>query len=413
MPVGNGRTLEIIYDEAFVPAYQLQDLLLFNDGRPVQSPQDWRERRQELIEMLEETVYGKVPEVLYSLATEVLEDWSPAFGEAGKRKQVRMTIATAYGSQSVNLLIYAPAQHAKPVPAFLGLNFFGNQTISTDPAIHETKVSLQKKEEDGTVLLEEKVMERGMFSRGWPIELILQAGFAVATACYNEFDPDYDDGFQNGLHAIFAKPEQQRRTDDWGSVAAWAFGLSRLLNVLMQEPVIDAAHIAAVGTSRLAQTALWAGVCDERFCMVFDNESGAGGSALYQRCFGETIEAINLRFPHWYCGNFQRYNANESALPMDTHGIVALAAPRPLYMGTAEEDLWSDPRGSFEAARAASPVWELLGKPGLPNSTFPETDATDFSGSLGFHCRSGGHGVNEFDWQQFIRFFQQHLEHHE
>lgn len=410
VPVGDGTDMEIIFDEALVPAYTLNDLMVMNDGRRISTLEEWRERRKELQTILEETVYGKVPSIPFEISSEILEDWSPAFDGIGKRKQRRLTITTEHGSISANVLIYAPQNIETPVPAFLGLNFFGNQTIAPDPNIIATKTWLLKKSEDGPPSIEEKVMDRGIFTTGWPLKMVLEEGFAIATACYSEFDPDYDDGYKNGLHGIFSSPEYHRNPDDWGAVSAWAFGLSRILDVLVQEPLIDAARITAVGTSRLAQTALWAGVTDERFFMVVDNESGSGGSALNKRCFGENVSAINLRFPHWYCDNFSKYDHNEAALPMDTHGVVALAAPRPIYFGTAVEDLWSDPRGTFEAAKAASIVYEFLGKPGLPMETFPDVSQTDHHGTIGFHRRAGGHGVNEFDWLQFIAFFKSHLQ---
>lgn len=409
VPAGDGTEMEIIFNEDLVPDYTLKDPLIANDGHRVETPEDWRKRRKELQAIFEENIYGKIPDLPYEVSIEILEDWAPAFDGIGKRKQVKLIISTEYGSQSANMLIYAPKNTEQPVPAFLGLNFMGNQTIENDPNIIATKVWLMKRSDTGESTVEEKVMDRGMIDAGWPVKRVIQEGFALATACYGDFDPDYHDNYQNGLHGIFTKPGQERTSDDWGSVCLWGFGLSRMLDVLEEEPEIDASKVAVVGTSRLAQTSLWAGIRDERFFMIIDNESGCGGSALNKRRFGESVYAINLRFPHWYCTNFEKYNDNESELPMDTHGILAMAAPRPLYIGTAVEDSWSDPKGMYLAAKAASPVYEFLGKPGLPMKEFPEVSQTDFSGFIGFHHRTGGHGVNEFDWIQFIEFFKQHL----
>ncbi len=410
VPAGDGSEIEIIFNEDLVPDYKLNDPLLFSNGKPVSNPQDWRKRREELKTIFEENIYGKIPELPYQLTSETIEKWSPALDGLGRRKQIKLTITTDYGSQSAHMLIYAPAAAEIPVPTFLGLNFFGNHTIEPDTHIVATKTWLLKPSQTGEKIVEEKIMDRGMMDAGWPVKMIVKEGFALATACYAEFDPDFDDGYQNGLHGIFSAPGQQRQPEDWGSVSAWGFGLSRMLDILEEEPALDAEKVAVFGTSRLGQTSLWAGVCDERFFMVIDNESGCGGSALNKRRFGESVYAINHRFPHWFCGNFKKFNNNESALPMDTHGILAMAAPRPLYIGSAEEDLWSDPRGMYEAATAASPVYEFLGLPGLPMDRFPEVGETDFSGFIGFHRRTGGHGVNEYDWVQFIQYFKKHLD---
>lgn len=408
LPMDDGTEKEFIFTEELVPEYTLNNPMTMNDGRIVTSKKDWQKRRQELIAIFEEHVFGKTPVIPFDLSTEILEDWSPAFDNTARRKQVKLTITTKYGCHSAEMLIYAPITEA-PVPAFLGLNFGGNQTIEPDPNIIITKSWVRNAPEKGMIDHQAREISRGAADSRWPVKMILKEGFALATLYYGDFDPDYDDDHQNGLHGIFNPSDQIREGNTWGAVGAWAFGLSRALDVLEKEPAIDAKRITSIGHSRLGKTSLWAGAQDERFFAVIDNESGCGGSALNKRAFGENVFAINTRFPHWFCKNYRNYNENEAAIPMDTHGLLALIAPRPLYVASAAEDLWSDPKGMYLAVKAARPVYEFLGEEGLPMETFPQPSQTNFNGQQAYHVRPGEHDLTLFDWAQYVQFIKSHL----
>ena len=163
-----------------------------------------------------------------------------------------------------------------------------------------------------------------------------------------------------------------------------------------------------VGHSRLGKTALWAGAGDERFAMVVSNESGCGGAALERRNFGETVRRITTVFPHWFCPNFAGWAGRAPEMPFDQHVLLAMTAPRPLYVASAAEDLWADPRGEFLAAVAAAPAWELFGKEGLGTADFPAPDAP-VGGSIGYHVRSGAHDLLAWDWERFADFAEKAL----
>ena len=394
-----GQTFVANYDESKMPAYTLPDPLIFNDGQPVKNKDDWKKRRTELLDLFEKEVYGETPAGKVELSAVVIAEKSGLFNGTAIRKEVQLKLKNKAAEVVLHLLIYLP-QSGRKVPLFLGYNFNGNHTVSADPDIAVTQSWVRNNPAQGITANRSNESLRGSDATSWPVSDILARGYGMATLYYGDVDPDFDDGFGNGVHALFPG---KRNSSSWGSIAGWAWGLSRVMDWLQNEKSIDAKKIIVLGHSRLGKAALWAGINDLRFAMVVSNESGCGGAALSKRIYGETVERINSSFPHWFCLNFRKYNNKEENLTVDQHELLALIAPRPLYVCSAEEDRWSDPKGEFLSCVGASPVYRLLGKQGFPTLEFPGLEQP-VTGTIGYHIRPGKHDIKPYDWKCFMDF---------
>jgi hypothetical protein len=303
--------------------------------------------------------------------------------------------------------MYIPNQRSGPAPTFIGLNFRGNHTIHPDPSITLNSGWVPR----GEGIVENRATEqsRGAWADRWPVEMIIARGFAVATIYCGDIDPDTHDEFKNGVHGLY--PELQKRGDNFATIGAWAWGLSRAMDYFEHNDDIDHTRVAVIGHSRLGKTSLWAGATDPRFAMVVSNCSGCGGAALSRRRFGETVKSINSRFPHWFCKNHKMYNDNEGAMPVDHHQLIALIAPRLVYVASASDDLWADPRGEFLSAKRGSGVYDLLGRKGLPSdANWPSHGKHIHTDGVGYHLREGEHTVTEFDWKHYLDFASKRMQ---
>lgn len=398
-------------DEAHVGSLPLPDPLLCTDGTKISNKEQWlAKRRPELLKLFETEVYGRTPKgKLPPQRAKVLLENTQALDGKATQRLVRLFFTEA-PAPYVDVLLYLPntASKASPAGVFVGLNFGGNQAVTNDPAIPIPPGWFRNGKDGAYVNNKATEKSRGNESSRWPFAEVIARGYGVATAYYGDLDPDFDDGFQNGVQPLFYQQGQTApATDEWGSIGAWAWGLSRMADYLLTLPEVDGGKLAVLGHSRLGKTSLWAGAQDERFSIVISNNSGAGGAALSKRHFGETVNKLNTNFPHWFNGNFKKYSLNEAALPVDQHELIALIAPRPVYVASATEDLWADPKGEFLGAKLAEPVYALFGKKGLGVSEPPAPDVS-VGDCLGYHNRTGKHDITLFDWQKYLDFADKH-----
>ena len=392
------------YDETKIPAYTLPDPLVFNNGAKVLNKRDWDKRSTEIFKIFENEVYGISPVWKGEVIPAELSSNLNALNGAAIRKEIKLTLKNGSKELSMVMLLYLP-KSPDPVPVFLGLNFDGNHSVTDEVDISITNSWIRNNPANGVTDNRASEAGRGKDVSSWQLKEIISRGYGLATIFYGDIDPDFDDGFKNGVHGLY---DQQADSTSWGTIAAWAWGLSRAMDYLITLSSIDPKKVIVMGHSRLGKTALWAGATDKRFAMIISNNSGCGGAALSKRVFGETVGSINRSFPHWFCENFNKYNEKEELMPVDQHQLLSLIAPRPLYVASAEEDLWADPKGEFLSCVGASPVYILLGGKGFPATEMPQVNSP-VAGSIGYHIRTGEHDVTLYDWQQYLDLADRHL----
>jgi dienelactone hydrolase len=411
------------YDESKIAPYTLLDPLRLNNGQPVTTPAQWTtQRRPEILRIFEDNVFGVTPAVAKNAVAHarIIEHNDHALDGLATREQVELTFDPAPGItpsptalHTLRLLIYIPATAVaahRPAPIVLGLNFTGNQSVLDDPAILPTPIWTQPK--GTTELLHNPPAEesRGRGIQQWQVKLLLSHGYGLATAYYGDLEPDFKNASQYSVRNLYSTPAQLAQPNAWGAIGAWAWGLSRALDYLQIDPLIDPAHVAITGHSRLGKTADWAAAQDTRFAAVLSTESGHGGQSIQRRALGETVAHLEHSFPYWFCANYAQWVDHDSTIPADGNLFISLMAPRPLYVASAVGDEWSDPKGEFLSAVSASRVYALLGKPALPpNTPQPAIDQPiGLDGFVAYHDRTGKHDVTLFDWQNYIDFLDRH-----
>jgi hypothetical protein len=396
------------YDESKIPEYVLPDLLELLNGEKVKDAITWTEqRRPEILHLFEEEVYGRIPGEINITSAEVLEENNNALNNQAIRKQVVLKFKKDEHELEANLLIYLP-KNVENAPLFIGYNFNGNHTIVDEKEVVITKAWVRNNDKLGINENRSSEQSRGTASKRWAVEKIIEAGYGLATIYYGEIDPDNND-FSDGIHPFFYTQNQSKpAANEWGSISAWSWGLSKAMDYFETDENIDQSKVIVMGHSRLGKTSLWAGAMDERFAIVISNNSGCGGAALSRRKIGETVERMNTKFPHWCCSNYDAYNNKVNELPVDQHMLIALIAPRPVYIASAELDKWADPKGEFLSGLYATPVYNLFDKKGITNPTMPEVNQA-IQNTIAYHIRTGKHNVTDYDWEQYIKFANKNL----
>ena len=391
------------FDESKVPAFDVPDPLISFAGKKIRNKREWEKiRRPELLEFFTENMYGRVPGKLGVSSYKVIEQSDFALSGKARRKQVEIVIEKNGHSLKFNILIYLP-QNVKRVPLFIGYNFHGNSTITNDTNVFISNAWVKNNETLGITNNQLTEKSRGVSMNNWPVEKIIDAGYGLATIYYGEIDPDKND-FTDGIHPFFYTVGQKHpAANEWGSIAAWAWGMRRAMDYFVNDNDINKSKIIIFSHSRLGKTALWVGATDKRFAAVISNNSGSGGASLSKRKFGQEIGTFSYKQPHWFCKKFNNYNNNEIALPVDQHELIALIAPRPVYIASAEDDLWADPLGEFLSAHYASSVYALYDKKGISSKELPKVNQP-IHNTVAYHIRSGKHDVTDYDWEQYLKW---------
>lgn len=358
----------------------LPDPLITASGEAVTTPDQWREvRRPEILELFRTHMYGRRPVGRPDdLRFEVRDVTPDAMDGAATRKLVDILYSGPGGDGKIQLILFIPNDAPKPAPAFVLICHRDAENI--DPT-REVKMPF------------------------WPAEQIVARGYAAATFHVSDVAPDDKETWKQGVYTILPAPDE---AEAWGAISIWGWGASRILDYFETDADVDETHVAVVGHSRGGKAALCCGAEDERFALTCSNDSGCTGAAIARRKKGESVHLINSRFPHWFCPNYDAFNGREEALPVDQHQLVALMAPRLVYVASASEDDWADPEGEFLSCVHAGPVYALFGLDGVSATEMPAPDQPLQGGHIGYHLRSGKHDLTEYDWHRYIDFADKH-----
>jgi len=389
-------------DMAKLPANPtLPDPLTMMDGKPVATPEKWlKERRPELKSLFQHYMYGWFPAPV-TVTSEVTYTDAHFLNGQATLKLVTLKLGAARAPET-HLMMVIPNHRAGPAPVFMGMNFSGNHTLVTDTNI-PLATSWMGGRPPNIVNNRATDASRGTQTNVWVFDQIIQRGYAVATYYCGDIEPDTTNavgGVRETIHPASA-------TDDWGTVAAWAWGMQRVVDYLVTDKDVDKTHIAEVGHSRLGKATMLAGAFDDRVALVIPLQAGCGGTAPSRGTVGESVQRINTSFPHWFDGEFKKFNTQTDLLPMDQNCLIALCAPRPVLLGAAVEDTWANPAGAFDMLKSADKVYRLFGAEGLSAQTMPETNKLVDS-TLGFFIRPGKHSMTKLDWQYFMDFADKH-----
>jgi len=383
--------IDVIYDESKVPKYDLPELLISAEGDTISSADDWiNVRRPQILSLFGNLVYGQVPFPESPVITDIImQDVNKDFMEGkGTRKEILIRFSNEKGIAEMTILVFVPNKASKPVPAFMLLSFDNNKSLrlEVDPNFPN------------------RLRNR------WPIGEILDRGYAFISVYQQDLIGHNEVNFNRGIQPLFFKDGQSfPKANEWGVLATIGWGAMRALDYLETDEDVDHNKVALMGHSKLGKATLWAAAQDERFALAISAQSGCAGAALWRRRYGETLAKMVTRFPYWLCRNSWKFVNMEDDLPVDQHMLLALIAPRPVYIASGIDDTWADPRGEYLSAYHASKVYQLFGKSGLTSEDSPPLGEAIIESNVGYHIRAGGHSVEMYDWQRFLEFADYHL----
>ena len=404
------------YDKSKIPSYTLEDPLQFIDGRKVKKFEDWRVRRAEILELFQRRMYGRLPPKPSAMVTELIDE-KETCSSFGIRRCVRMWFKSDKTGPYIDWLVVRPKHGSAASPVLLFLNSLGSFQILPDEDLLPADGFINELGDSKTVESRKKLKNSPKHRASWanpcsryhlPIAAVLARGFAIVTACYFDIAPDpseqKDRATKYRRRCMELWPETKGQDDDTRAIMAWGWGLMRGMDLVEEESGLDAKRVVVTGCSRLGKAALIAGAYEERFAVVVPNQTGKGGVPLTKRFYGENIATEAYSFPHWFTPGYLANAGRDHLMDFDQHLLLACVAPRALLVEGFNQK-WFDTEGEYLSVRAASPVWEFLGKPGLPNGCWPDSFSTNAIGKyLGYVRRDGPHGLWAYDWKWMMDF---------
>ncbi len=377
------------YDETKANPFSLPDPLILKNGQPVKDADTWwKLRRPEILEDFRAEMYGRIPENTPKITWEITSSNANAAGGLAIKKTVVGHIDNSRypaANPSINLTLYTPVKATGPVPTIVVVVAGPGGYGAPRPG---AAAGSQPEPPPGS-----------------PLYQLLAIGWGYATMEVGPIQNDYSGGLTSGIIGLMSEGKP-RKPDDWGALSAWVWGLSRALDYFETDKSVDARQMGVEGHSRYGKTALLAAALDTRWAIAYPSCSGELGAKPSRRNFGETVD--NVASSHWAAVNFHKYAGHWNDLPVDANELIALVAPRPLFLNGGTGDQWADPHGAFLAAVSAGPVYRLLGKNELGSTEMPAPDTGLTSGELAFRYHNGGHS-DAPDWSAFLQFAQRYL----
>lgn len=385
-----------IHKEQDVPKYELPELLKTFEGKSVKSVKQWEsKRRPELLTFFADNLYGKIPiprDEITARFEVTSEDRQHLEGLCTKRV-VNITLQNKLGSVDFPMVLFLPNAAKQAVPAIYWANLTDIQRGRFDM---------------------EGPQRFGMTKNSAPLKQLMLRGIALvsidaeAIASRSKSEEEILDG--GIIDLFFQEGQNSTKDDEWGLISVWAYAMIRGMDYILTEKAIAADQVAVMGSSIGGKVAIWAAAQDTRLGMVLSATAGHGGDALWKRQFGESLDNMLAWLPRWLGRNAAKYQGKTEDLPVDQHMLLACLAPRPVYVATAQHDLWADPMGQWLSAYHAAPIYQLYGKESIFSSAAqPAINTPIIKSPVGHHLRSGFHGLQQYDWERFMEFMEHHF----
>lgn len=391
-----GKYLEANYDESKVPEYILPDVLSSFNGKTIKTIEDWENiRKPEIINFFAQNMFGEVPIPLSPIKKtfKLISKDKTIFNGLCTRKDVLITFENEKGKVTIPLVLFVPTNANGKVPVIL---------LANGSDIKQKRLRLNSPQSFGKT------------RNGIPLHQLMSRGIGIATIDYQAFGKDNgnkEGKVSGGISNLFFKKGQVfTKENEWGMIAIWAYALQAGMDYLETDNDVNQNQVATLGCSIGGKVALWASITDTRFAMTLLATAGHGGDAIWRREYGETLKNMCDYLPTWICRNASKYAKNVHALPVDQHSLLATMAPRPFYVSNAQHDLWADQKGQWIGTYHAAPSYKLYKKNvAFTSEKQPTINHPIIKSTIGYHVRSGVHGLELYDWEQYMKFIEYHF----